>query len=250
MLAFLCRMHKKTLGARKLEQSETAIIMLVKYRAKKNRIARPMNSFMVFAQEYRAQLRSTHPDIDNKVISKMLGQKWKQLTPPERQRYIDQAAQIAEQHKKDHPDWKFVRSPPRKKPKTPKEMMAASDNSVRTHGVQQQVVATDSTVPPLESILQQPPTGMPGVPGGGDMSINPIVAAYAAATMATSGAAVPLHEAARILFGTNAATAVLMQHLHQQQQQQVLQGEEAVSQQPPQLPPPSYVPPPPVDHMH
>lgn len=29
-------------------------------------------------------------------------------------RYYDKAAVVAEQHRKDHPEWKFVRAPPRK----------------------------------------------------------------------------------------------------------------------------------------
>lgn len=81
---------------------------------KKERIARPMNSFMVFAQETRKMLRETYPNTDNKEISKMLGQKWKKLTEDEKAVYAEQAKQIAEQHKIDHPEWKFVRAPPRK----------------------------------------------------------------------------------------------------------------------------------------
>lgn len=82
--------------------------------AKKLKIARPMNSFMVFAKEYRKMLREKYPNTDNKEISKMLGQKWKGLTPPQKSKYADQARLLAEQHKKDHPEWKFVRAPPRK----------------------------------------------------------------------------------------------------------------------------------------
>ena len=37
------------------------------------------------------------------------------LPPPSSSaRYADQARLLAEQHKKDHPEWKFVRAPPRK----------------------------------------------------------------------------------------------------------------------------------------
>eukprot|EP00041_Stephanoeca_diplocostata_P016776 m.331593 g.331593 ORF g.331593 m.331593 type:complete len:345 (-) comp20482_c0_seq1:349-1383(-) len=97
--------------------------------SKKKRIARPMNSFMVFAQEYRAQLRTTHPEIDNKEISKMLGQKWKNLTEQEKKKYVNEAERLAEQHKKDHPDWKFVRAPPRKKPKAGSTVISSDGTS-------------------------------------------------------------------------------------------------------------------------
>lgn len=81
---------------------------------KQKKIARPMNSFMVFAQETRKALREKYPQTDNKEISKMLGQKWKSLTAAQKEEYAKQAQAIAEQHKRDHPDWKFVRAPPRK----------------------------------------------------------------------------------------------------------------------------------------
>lgn len=92
---------------------------------KKDRIARPMNSFMIFARDFRAEMREKHPNIDNKEISKMLGQKWKSLNPDEKKIYYDKATAVAEQHKKDHPDWKFIRAPPRKGGKA----KGASDSS-------------------------------------------------------------------------------------------------------------------------
>lgn len=42
----------------------------------------------VFAQEYRKTLREKYPTTDNKEISKMLGQKWKGLTPPQKSKYV------------------------------------------------------------------------------------------------------------------------------------------------------------------
>lgn len=83
----------------------------------KERIARPMNSFMIFAREFRAEMREKYPDIDNKDISKMLGQEWKSLSAERKKVYYDKAAIVSDQHKRDHPDWKFVRAPPRSKNK-------------------------------------------------------------------------------------------------------------------------------------
>jgi hypothetical protein len=62
-------------------------------------------------------MREKYPDIDNKDISKMLGKEWKSLSAEKKKIYYDKAAIVSDQHKRDHPDWKFVRAPPRSKSK-------------------------------------------------------------------------------------------------------------------------------------
>eukprot|EP00123_Amoebidium_parasiticum_P009051 comp19194_c0_seq1/m.21914 comp19194_c0_seq1/g.21914 ORF comp19194_c0_seq1/g.21914 comp19194_c0_seq1/m.21914 type:complete len:389 (-) comp19194_c0_seq1:405-1571(-) len=85
---------------------------------KKKTVRRPMNSFMVFARFHRAAIQKAHPHKDNKAISKILGDTWGAMGAVERQRYVDMATELAQQHKKDHPDYKFRRVL-RKKQKTP-----------------------------------------------------------------------------------------------------------------------------------
>mmetsp|Transcript_29597 Transcript_29597/g.77642 ORF Transcript_29597/g.77642 Transcript_29597/m.77642 type:complete len:263 (-) Transcript_29597:1092-1880(-) len=99
---------------------------------KKARVARPMNSFMIFAREFRAEMRERHPNIDNKDISKMLGKEWKTLSADKKKTYYDKAAAVAEQHKKDHPDWKFVRAPPRKGKSKKAETLSPSGRKPRS----------------------------------------------------------------------------------------------------------------------
>ena len=55
---------------------------------KKSKVSRPLNSFMVFGSEYRKLLQNEFPDQDNKVISKMLGAKWKSITPQQKEKYV------------------------------------------------------------------------------------------------------------------------------------------------------------------
>eukprot|EP01137_Pigoraptor_chileana_P005700 Opistho-2@49123 len=77
---------------------------------KKNRVKRPMNSFMIFGQKHRASLQKMHPGKDNKAISKMLGDMWFSLGEAERKSYADASRDLAEEHKKLHPEWKFKRN--------------------------------------------------------------------------------------------------------------------------------------------
>lgn len=83
-------------------------------------VRRPMNSFMVFARQHRASVQKAHPERDNKAISRLLGDAWSSLTGAERQAYVDMANDLAQQHKKDHPNYKFRRVLKRKqKPSKP-----------------------------------------------------------------------------------------------------------------------------------
>jgi hypothetical protein len=110
--------------------------------SKASAIKRPMNSFMVFSQEYRPRLKQQFPNKyasswhcfcslarsmiscfgsvfrtgpfhyilrDNKAISKLLGEKWLSMAPDARAPYVKEANRLAEKHKQEHPGWKFKR---------------------------------------------------------------------------------------------------------------------------------------------
>ena len=57
-------------------------------------IRRPMNSFMIFSQEQRSVVRRQHPNLDNRAISKLLGDKWTKLSEDEKRVYYDRASQV------------------------------------------------------------------------------------------------------------------------------------------------------------
>ncbi|XP_072025532.1 uncharacterized protein [Amphiura filiformis] len=72
---------------------------------------RPMNAFMLFAKRFRLEYTQLHPGKDNRAISIILGDKWKQLCKDEREAYTQQAKVMADEYKKTNPDcWKRKRS--------------------------------------------------------------------------------------------------------------------------------------------
>ena len=72
-------------------------------------IPRPLNSFMVFSKYFRKRLRVSHPDVDNKGISRMLGETWQSLPPEQMQYYAKEADRLAVEHRALYPEYKFVR---------------------------------------------------------------------------------------------------------------------------------------------
>ncbi|RUS72435.1 hypothetical protein EGW08_019797 [Elysia chlorotica] len=68
---------------------------------------RPMNGFMLFAQQHRAELKKKYPNTNNRMISTKLSEEWTNLPDGVRQQWKDEAKVKAEQQLKEHPDcWK------------------------------------------------------------------------------------------------------------------------------------------------
>ena len=83
-----------------------------------NHVKRPMNAFMVWSQLERRKIVAVNPDKHNAEISKELGRRWKLLTEPDRQPYIEEAERLRQLHLKEYPDYKYK---PRKKINSRKE---------------------------------------------------------------------------------------------------------------------------------
>ena len=98
------------------------------------RVPRPMNSFMVFSHLERKRLAEENPELHNADLSKILGRKWKSLTPAQRQPYIDEAERLRVVHTETYPEYKYK---PRRR-KHPKRntkrfsTLSASDVNIKT----------------------------------------------------------------------------------------------------------------------
>ncbi|GAB6021461.1 HMG box-containing protein 1 [Chamberlinius hualienensis] len=76
-----------------------------------NKSKRPMNGFMLFAKQQRVQYTQLYPGKDNRAISVILGETWKEMSEDERNSYAETARALAEEQKKLFPDcWKRRRS--------------------------------------------------------------------------------------------------------------------------------------------
>lgn len=71
-------------------------------------IRRPMNPFMVYSKYFRRHIARNNPRMPNPLISKILGVQWKQLPIADKLPYIDEAKRLRNQHKIDHPEYRYT----------------------------------------------------------------------------------------------------------------------------------------------
>ncbi|CAF1575167.1 unnamed protein product [Adineta ricciae] len=112
--------------------------------AKPVHVKRPMNAFMVWAQTARKALTANLSIVNNAQLSKTLGKMWKELPQEERQLFVEEAERIREQHKRDHPEYRYqpkrkaknARYHPYSTPNTSKSSASPSSSSVNDTSVQ------------------------------------------------------------------------------------------------------------------
>lgn len=85
----------------------------------KSHIKRPMNAFMVYAQAARRKVAGEYPNLSYAQLSKTLGKLWRLLDIKEKRPFIEEAERLRQQHKVDHPEYKF--QPKRKSRKSSTE---------------------------------------------------------------------------------------------------------------------------------
>ena len=61
----------------------------------KKDVRRPMNAFLIFCKRHRAIVREKHPDLDNRSITKILGDLWANLADGDKSVYTKLAKQVS-----------------------------------------------------------------------------------------------------------------------------------------------------------
>ncbi|KAJ1529822.1 hypothetical protein ONE63_006563 [Megalurothrips usitatus] len=123
--------------------------------SRKDRIPRPPNAFMLFANEYRKKLSCENPRESNKDISVRLGTMWKSMTKEKKDTYFELARLVDAEHKKKYPDYVY----------NPKEarLRKAMRDQVRSRS-QQGGARTPGASGPASGPGGPPGPGRPAVP--------------------------------------------------------------------------------------
>lgn len=76
----------------------------------KNKIRRPMNSFMLYAKRNRTRVQKLYPMCDNRTVSKILSDTWYAMDPVNKQKYHEFADHMRDEHFRKYPDYKWKSS--------------------------------------------------------------------------------------------------------------------------------------------
>ncbi|XP_023243004.1 HMG box transcription factor BBX-like isoform X2 [Centruroides sculpturatus] len=74
-------------------------------------VRRPMNAFFIFCKRHRDVVREKYPHLENRSITKILGEWWANLEQEEKATYTDLAKQYKEAFMKANPDFKWYKMP-------------------------------------------------------------------------------------------------------------------------------------------
>lgn len=72
---------------------------------------RPMNAFLLFCKRQRSQVKEKYPNLENRGITKILGDWWSKLDKEQKSKYTDLARQHKEAFMKANPDFKWCKTP-------------------------------------------------------------------------------------------------------------------------------------------
>ena len=109
---------------------------------------RPMNAFLIFCKRHRSVVKSKYPHLENRSITKILGEWWAALDADQKQTYTELARQYKEAFMKANPHFKwyktdsFLSAPPKPSslPSQPPVMIMSSSSPSKSSNGQQAVM--------------------------------------------------------------------------------------------------------------
>lgn len=113
----------------------------------KDKVRRPPNAFIIFANEWRRNIAAENPGEKSKEISTRLGAMWRSLRHNEREQYMAMARQLNAEHKKKYPHYVYC-------PKVARVQKALRDEA---RNLKRRIEQSDkmNTAPPGTSISQK-----------------------------------------------------------------------------------------------
>lgn len=61
----------------------------------KKDVRRPMNAFLIFCKRHRSIVRERNPHLDNRSVTRILGDLWANIGDEEKNKYTDLAKQVS-----------------------------------------------------------------------------------------------------------------------------------------------------------
>ena len=58
-------------------------------------VRRPMNAFLIFCKRHRSLVREKNPQMDNRSVTRILGELWANLPLDDKAQYINSAKQVS-----------------------------------------------------------------------------------------------------------------------------------------------------------
>ncbi|KAJ1659308.1 hypothetical protein IWQ61_001600 [Dispira simplex] len=100
----------------------------------KSKPKRPMNAFLIYANERRAQLKSIVPPISVAEQSKLLGDEWAKMSSEQQQIYYHRAKELKDKFIEENPDFVYTRRPNNARQDRHHRYSFDSDTTRSTHG--------------------------------------------------------------------------------------------------------------------
>ncbi|XP_018027588.1 transcription factor SOX-8 isoform X2 [Hyalella azteca] len=152
-----------------LDDVDWSIIPMANNGRQKVHVKRPMNAFMVWAQEARRKLSGQHRQVHNAELSKSLGKIWRGMTDDQKRPFIERADQLRQKHKQEYPNYKYQ---PRRRKENLKTVPGRNSPPPNAQAIGQQQQQQSQHL--LNMAQHQPQSPFLGVKNGGLLGASPL----------------------------------------------------------------------------
>nr|XP_053650975.1 uncharacterized protein DDB_G0284459-like isoform X1 [Cherax quadricarinatus] len=165
---------------------------------------RPMNAFLIFCKRHRAQVREKYPHLENRQVTKILGEWWADLPAHQKTSYTELARQYKEAFLRANPDFKWYKipaQPPRPPPARPSNQKVPRCNPLPTDGaITFGKLADEAQMGGLSTLLStassssgsSSSTSSSNSIGSGSSSLTTFTTAYVSATNTSAARSSPI----------------------------------------------------------